>query len=114
MVTAVSSGSITIQLDGVNTGVQWTANYIGDVSNQSYQTQVNAIKALNSPCVSIPGSITLPIDFNISNWTDLSNNVISLNNGARFYSASNMTYTANFIGAPPFNTGDSSEFGNRL
>ncbi len=64
LVTAVSSGSITIQLDGVNTGVQWTANYIGDVSNQSYQTQVNAIKALNSPWISIPGSITLPIDYN--------------------------------------------------
>ncbi len=60
-VTSVSSGSITLQLDGSNDGSLWTANFLGDVTSQNYQTQVNAIQAMSGTWSNETVPITLPI-----------------------------------------------------
>ncbi len=72
-------------------------------------TQVNSpasgfsVVEQNAISAAATGTEINGIYYNLSNWTDANNNIISTNNSATFYPGSNMTYTANFIGVPPFN-----------
>ena len=73
-------------------------------------TQVNSpasgfsVVEQNAMYASVTGTEINGIYYNLSNWTDANNNIISTNNSATFYPGNNMTYTANYIGAPASNT----------
>ena len=73
MAKNVTSGSITLQFNGSNDASQWTFGYIGDVSNENYSQQVNAIMQINANWTNDSQPLTLPI----SSW-NIQNNKLTI------------------------------------
>ena len=93
--------NVTLQNNfiGVSNGypISVNGNQVSSPSSNNMVVEENAIlgKAISE---TING-----IYYNLSKWTDANNNILSSYDTLTFYPASNMTYTANFIGVPPFN-----------
>ena len=94
--------TITFQNNFIGVGhggvITVNGNQVNSPSSNNMVVEQNAISA------AVTGTEINGIYYNLSNWTDANNNIISTNNSATFYPGSNMTYTANYIGAPASNT----------
>ncbi len=94
--------NITLQNNFIGVGhggvITVNGNQVNSPSSNNMVVEQNAISA------TVTGTEINGIYYNLSNWTDANNNIISTNNSATFYPGNNMTYTANYIGSPASNT----------
>ncbi len=94
--------NITLQNNFIGVGhggvITVNGNQVNSPSSNNMVVEQNAISAAAT------GTEINGIYYNLSNWTDANNNIISTNDSATFYPGSNMTYTANYIGSPASNT----------
>ncbi len=102
MANLMKKCNITFQNNFVGVGhggvITVNGNQVNSPATNNMVVEQNAISAAAT------GTEINGIYYNLSNWTDANNNIISTNDSATFYPGSNMTYTANYIGSPASNT----------